>query len=1222
MPPAASAPLGDPGLTITRSNRAEHLAAVLGATLKTAPNPDPIAPEVVLIGNKGMERWLSHHLAEDLGVCANVQFLFPARVLDAELQWAQPPGAPPAGAAWQPDALAWTLAEALPGLLAELPPALAAPLRGALGPSALLDPAAPVIDRRAWALCAELARVFDRVVAYRPELAQAWSRGEGASTAAIPWQPLLWREVVRRVGSEHIAARLERALPRWQRGEAVPHHRRLHLFGLSVLPPAWIAQLLAMARSLPIHLYLLAPSSAWWADLATRARGRVGLRALEGEDALLEALGLDEGADGLHPLLRTLGRVPRDLQLLLADLDAAQDETLPVGLDPVEVMDTGDAFFGVPIQGAAPTLLEQLQLDLLSAEHPGPARSSRPPVAPTDLSVQVHACHGLLRQVEVLYDALLHALSDDPALEPRDVVVLCPDIEAAAPLVQAVFGGRGARGGPPPLPFKIADLSERRLNPVADVLLRTVELAQGRAPASAVLDLLELEPIQRRFGLDADDVRRCAGLIQEAGVRCAVDDLHRAAFPEQPAELANTWRFGLERLLLGALTPDEDELLDGIAPMDKVDPAAAAAVGRLAGALAALFSALDELRAPRPITAWCDTLERQLAALTAMDPDGAWLVRRVREGIDELRAQAKAAGSVAAVQAEALRAAITGRFEVPAEPTGLQSGAVTFCALQPMRSVPYKIVALLGMDDGAFPRQTPRLGFDPTRLRPRPGDRSPRDEDRYLFLEAVLAARDQLLVLFSGRDERSNDERPPAVPVSELLDALEATAPGPDGGPLRPHLLRTHSLQAFHPDNFRPRWPGAVAPTARPWSFSPSLRAGAAALRGEREAVEDEAPTVLRLPRGPAAPQPDEEIELDDLVRFFENPARALLQRRLRVQLPPAPAAVADREPVELDALERWGLGEALLAGAQAGDGAPAARAAAAEARARAEGRLPFGQSGSQAVARERQLSEAIVFLAEAFAGPTLPAEDLRLSLPGVEGGPPWAPAPAQGVQLIGRVGPLRRVAGLDGSVLLRANVGREDGKRLLRVVLPHLLRLAASADPAPRAVLAHGSVVSGAPKPELKGFGAPPGDARAWARAQLARLVQLYRAGQRAPLPLLPQASLEFAKALGGAVSEAFFIHSDPPPLSPAAEEALRGALGKAVAYFDSPGTAAFGALDVDDPWFARAHQGRDPLRAPGRRHLVQPAFALCALWVWGPVLSLRRTTKEIVADGAPRPW
>ena len=1220
------APPSGAGLFVLRSNRVEHLAAALSADLRSAPLSDPMSPELVVIGNRGMERWLSHQIAEQHGVCANVNFWFPQRVLDAELRSAQPPEHQALSpAAWQPNALAWSILHELPGLLAEGDPTVLGPLRGAIGESSLLQDI-PVIDRRAWSLAAELAQVFDRLVAYRPNEALAWTRGEGADEALIPWQPLLWSRVVQRIGAEHGASQLERALPRWRSGQAKPTVQRISVFGVSLLPPAWLEQLMGLAHHIPVNLYLLAPSRAWWADLSARiARSDLDLRVLDRDDALPRALGLEDDADDLHPLLRSLGRVPRDLQVLMAELEEAQGEA-------AVIQDIGDLFFNDPLQGAegpplsearTGTLLHTLQHDLLEAQHPAPRQPARPRWSPDDRSVQVHAAHGLLRQVEVLHDALLTAFGDDPALEPRDVIVLCPDIEAAAPLIQAVFGGaRGEGGGV--IPFRIADLSVRRLNPVADVLLRALELTQGRATASEVLDLLELEPVQRRFGLDGPSLRQLEAWLDESGVRCAIDEAHRATFEGQPAERSNSWRFGLERLALGALAPDEGGLLLGVAPMDGVQGAGAGLAGRLIDACSTLFSSMISLSEPRPLADWCALLLGLIDELTEMDPEGAWLSRRVREAIEGLAEEGRLAGATLPVRPEAMLILLRGRFEVAAEALGMQSGAVTFCAMKPMRSVPYAVVAMLGMDEGSFPRQGSKRGFDPTELRPRPGDSNPRDEDRYLFLEALLAARARLILLYSGRDERTNQERPPAVPVAELLDALDLTLRSPDDRPLRAHLLFHHSLQAFHPDNFRLRWPPAPMETApRAWSHNEGLR---------RAAVAASAPPLRAVEVPPAAaavPGEDTvlEVNVDDLVAFFQSPARSLLRRRLGIYLARGSEAVADREPIELDALERWSLADTLLAARlQAGVRAdPEAVAEAVRARARATGSLPFGQSGEQAFQREKSLVDAILDV----AGPLLEgcpaavhrAISLRVGAHAL--GAPASRADEREVRLVGRSPTVFCPAALDAPVTVLALVGQEDPKRLLRVWLPHLLRLATEAEGTPRAVLAHGSVVKGEPKAELKGFGAPvQDDAQGWATEQLRALLRLYLLGQAAPLPLPTLAGYAFAKATHGALDLDALL--DPEGLDEAAEDLRQQALAKALGALGVPGASGFGATDQDDPYLRRAwQQGHPVLGAAVTAPLApDPGFVEAALTLWHPLFSARRTTQKIVRKGEVTPW
>lgn len=1203
------------GLFVFRSNRVEHLAAALGADLRSAPLPDPMSPELIVIGNRGMERWLSHQLAEQLGICANVQFWFPQRVLDAELREAQPAEHRALSpAAWQPQALAWSILHELPGLLAEGDPALLGPLRGALGESSILHDV-PVVDRRAWSLAAELAQVFDRLVAYRPNEALAWTRGAGADEALIPWQPLLWSRLIARVGAEHGASQLERALPRWRSGAAKPTVPRVSIFGVSLLPPAWLEQLMGLAHHIPVNLYLLAPSRAWWADLAGRIdRSALDLRTLERDEALPRALGLDEAHDQLHPLLRSLGRVPRDLQVLLAELEEAQGEA-------AVVQDVGDLLFNDPLRSTPrPGLLHHLQHDLLEAHHPAALRAARPAWSADDRSVQVHAAHGLLRQVEVLHDALITAFADDPTLEPRDVIVLCPDIEAAAPLIQAVFGGAGREGGSA-IPFRIADLSVRRLNPVADVLLRALELSQGRATASAVLDLLELEPVQRRFGLDGQSLRQLEDWIDQSGVRCAIDEAHRAGFEGQPAERANSWRFGLERLALGALGPDEGALLLGVAPIDGVQGAGAGLAGRLIDACSTLFSAMIALTEARGLPDWCALLLGLIDELTEMDPEGAWLSRRVREAIEGLAEEGRLAQASLQVRPEAMLALLRGRFEVAAEALGMQSGAVTFCAMKPMRSVPYAVVAMLGLDEGAFPRQGSKRGFDPTELRPRPGDSNPRDEDRYLFLEALLAARARLLILYSGRDERSNQERPPAVPVSELLDALELTQASPDGRPLRAHLLFHHSLQAFHPDNFRPLWPPAPGEAQpRPWSHSEGLR---------RAAVAASAPPAPLAPPPAPAPLPAvTEVNIDDLVAFFQSPARALLRRRLGIFLSRGAEAVADREPIELDALERWSLADTLLdARLRAGPGAdPAAVVRAVQARARAVGGLPFGQSGEQAFLREHGLVEAILELIAPLTtgSPTAVHRSITLRVSAHPFGAAASAAAPTELRLVGRSPTVFSPPGFDAPVTVLALIGQEDPKRLLRVWLPHLLRLATEAEGSPRAVLAHGSVVKGVPKAELKGFGAPSAeDPRGWAQAQLEALLRLYLLGQTAPLPLPTLAGYAFAKATHGKLELGALLAPDTLP--PEAEQLRQQALAAALAAFGSPGGGGFGATDHDDPYLRRAWQQGHPVlgAADGAAGgAPTPAFVEAALTLWHPLLSARCTTQKIVRKGEVTPW
>ncbi len=1197
----------DPGLYVYRSNRTEYLAEVLAAVIGEEPLGDPFEPEQVVIGNRGMERWLSHFLAERHGVCAQVAFPFTQAALARERDRALEDH-PAAGARldpWSPEVLTWALAEELPELLRDPHPDLD-PLRGALAESSLLSTGE--LDRRARALCAELATVLDRLISWRPELVLSWSDGH-REKLDIPWIRPLWDRLHARFSltgiAEHAAHRNRLAQAAWAAGKR-PGVQRLHLFGLSGLPPLLLDELAELSRQIPIHLYLLVPSDLWWADLHARF-SKVGAHNLRlaARENLPELLGESE-TSSLHPLLQSLGRVARDLQLLL--------ESLPENLqDRTEVAAVRHDLFQDPLTATpSPQLLHYLQSDLFWARHPETdlpgapsAFAQRPPMAREDRSIELHCAHGLLRQVEVLRDRLLQLFAEDPSLEPRDVVVLCADIEAAAPLIEAVFGG--ARQVPAPIPFRVADLGLRRLNPVADALLRVLELATGRAPASALLDLLALEPVSRRFSLSPDGLQDLSQALQEAGVRWGQDADHRARHEGLPPDHPFTWRFGLDRLLLGALLPAEPEAgYLGVQPWDPIQGQTAEQLGNLTSALATVFAALETCAAARPVGEFATLLENLIEPLTAMDDEGGWLTRRVREDLQALVAESLRAGSVRPIRPEALLACLAARMDVAATPTALHTGAVTFCALQPMRSVPYRVVALLGMDEGAFPRQDTRLGFDLCALLPRPGDKSPRDEDRHLFLESILAARERLLFFTTARDLRTNEARAPAVPLAELLDVLDRTLPPPEGSPLlgsvREAITHTHTLQPFDPRNFLPLWPSQAAPEARqPWSFDPRWLKGARVLAGGSS-----------LPIPPVLPQADllpegtpEEWELSELRDLLLNAPRTFLRRRMGVRFSEAADPIADREPLELDALAAWQLQTFTL---QATLGNPLPDPHALFTHLEAHAVLPPGTTGKAAFEDALSLTESLCAEAHTLLtgspqqasfgrtgpGATLQSSTFFLDFPDVAPAvlsPGLPPEPGRTLRLRTRI-PVLGPQARGGHLALILSPGRENPKRMLEAWLLHLaMRASGATDTRVALLLAH--YEKNSIKAERFAFRAI---GPAEARTQLGALLSLALRAARRPLPLFPAASPAFAKKYD--------------PLDPDSMDAAQGAAG--AGWFG--GFQAQG--DREDPYIIRLYPDSPPGQPPHLDPNLFPLFSELALQVWAPLYAARLTTKDVQTD------
>ncbi|MET0818546.1 MAG: exodeoxyribonuclease V subunit gamma, partial [Solirubrobacteraceae bacterium] len=542
------------------------------------PLPDPFAPELVAVPTRGVERWVAQRLSNGLGaspgrrdgVCANVLFPSP-RVLLADAV-AAGSGVDPAADPWRPERMAWTLLEVVEECLEE--PwlrTLREHLEGGAEPRA----------RRLTAV-RHLAALFDRYALHRPELVRSWTAGEGDG-----WQPELWRRLRARIGRADPAERIAGACARIAaEPELLDLPPRLSVFGLTRLPAARLDVLRALAVAREVHLFLLHPSPALWDRIAADEHGVVTSRRADPTVAAPR-----------NRLLASWGNDVRELQLVLerAGEHVAHHHSSPP---------------------AAPSLLAAVQAGIRADEPPpGPPlpdlADARPVLDPEDRSIRIHACHGRARQVDVLRDAVLHALADDPTLEPRDVIVMCPDIEAFAPLIHAAFGTGEQE---PFLQVRLADRALRQTNPLLGVVARLLELAGERLTASQVLDLADRPPVRRRFRFDDDELARAEEWVREAGVRWGLDAADREPY-KLDRLAAGTWRAGLDRLLAGVALADE-ELWEGVLPLG-VESGAIDLAGRLAELLDRLAAVLAALRRAQPLAAWAEALAEAADALTA-----------------------------------------------------------------------------------------------------------------------------------------------------------------------------------------------------------------------------------------------------------------------------------------------------------------------------------------------------------------------------------------------------------------------------------------------------------------------------------------------------------------------------------------------------------------------------------------------------------------------------
>ena len=874
-------------LVVHRAERLDTLADGLAQVLAT-PLPDVFATEIVAVPARGVERWLTQQLSHRLGrraggedgVCAALWLPSPTELIARASGFG--PRQRHRDDPWGPGRLIWPLLEVLDDSVGQ---PWAATLTAYLHPATGAEP----VRSRRYAVARRLAGLFAGYAEQRAGMIANWQAGsdtDGWGSRLPPdlaWQPPLWRALRLRVDAPDPVTAQAAVLERVRADrEALDWPERISVFGATRLPPAQLQLLVAAARHRDVHLWLPHPSPALFNAVASAEIGP-GRRA---DDASLRK--------ARHPLLASLGRDSRELQLTLAGCLVADPGATVVHehLSPKK-----------PVGSSAKApLLRRLQDQLRDDRTAPPGR-----LAPADRSVQVHACHGAARQVAVLREVLLERLAADPTLEPRDVLVMCPDIETFAPLIGANFGL--AEVLPPGdthpahrLRVRLADRALVQTNPLLATVPRLLELVAGRATASQILDLAGWAPVRRRFRFDDDEFDQLSRWVAAAGVRWGLDAGHREPFHLQGFR-QNTWRAGLDRILLGVSMAEEDGNQLGLAlPLDEVGSGDVDLAGRLAEFFDRVVVAIGELTGRRPLRHWTRAVVESVDRLTLVSSDDGWQRAELHRVFAEIEDEAGDAADRVELTLADVAALLAGRLAGRPTRANFRTGTLTVCTMVPMRSVPHRVVALLGLDDGVFPRNPRPDGDDVLARDPGTGERDHRGEDRQLLLDAILAATQTLIVTYSGADERTGATKPPAVPLGELLDTLDAIAVTADGRPAGHGAIIRHPLQPF---DVACLTRGRLG-TPEPFSHDLRVLAAARAATAPRHPPPPFLPTAL-----PARSLPD--LDLADLVALLGHPARGFLRQRLDVSGSFENDDPSDSLTVELDALAQWSLGDRLL---------------------------------------------------------------------------------------------------------------------------------------------------------------------------------------------------------------------------------------------------------------------------------------------------------------------
>ena len=912
-------------LRVYHSNRLDVLEALMEFIVERERLDDPFEPEMILVQSTGMAQWLQMTLSQKFGIAANIDFPLPASFIWDMFVRVLPEI--PKESAFNKQSMSWKLMTLLPQLLEREDFTL---LRHYLTDDS--------DKRKLFQLSSKAADLFDQYLVYRPEWLAQWETGhlvEGLGEAQA-WQAPLWKALVEYTH--------ELGQPRWHRANLYQRFietlesattcppglpSRVFICGISALPPVYLQALQALGKHIEIHLLFTNPCRYYWGDIkdpAYLAKLLTRQRRHSFEDRELPLFRDSENAGQLfnsdgeqdvgNPLLASWGKLGRDYIYLLSDLESSQEL---------------DAFVDV----TPDNLLHNIQSDILELENRAVAgvnieefsrSDNKRPLDPLDSSITFHVCHSPQREVEVLHDRLLAMLEEDPTLTPRDIIVMVADIDSYSPFIQAVFGSAPADRY---LPYAISDRRARQSHPVLEAFISLLSLPDSRFVSEDVLALLDVPVLAARFDITEEGLRYLRQWVNESGIRWGIDDDNVREL-ELPATGQHTWRFGLTRMLLGYAMESAQGEWQSVLPYDESSGLIAELVGHLASLLMQLNIWRRGLAQERPLEEWLPVCRDMLNAFFLPDAETEAAMTLIEQQWQAIIAEGLGAQYGDAVPLSLLRDELAQRLDQERISQRFLAGPVNICTLMPMRSIPFKVVCLLGMNDGVYPRQLAPLGFDLMSQKPKRGDRSRRDDDRYLFLEALISAQQKLYISYIGRSIQDNSERFPSVLVQELIDYIGQShyLPGDEAlncdeseARVKAHLTCHHTRMPFDPQNYQP---GNLQSYAREW-----LPAASQAGKAHSEFVQ---PLPFTLP---------ETVPLETLQRFWAHPVRAFFQMRLQVNFRTEDSEIPDTEPFILEGLSRYQINQQLLNALVEQDDAERLFR-----RFRAAGDLPYGAFG------------------------------------------------------------------------------------------------------------------------------------------------------------------------------------------------------------------------------------------------------------------------------------
>lgn len=830
-------------LYLYQSNRLEDLAALFARLHQLQPPANPFAAEEIIVQSQGMRRYLNSYLAKETGIAANLNFSLPGRLtwqlmrdMIADVPMLSP---------FDPEVIRWRLLSLFQSsdfqTASEYAPVREA-LQSYLHSGATAD----------YQMAGQLADIFDQYLVYRPQWIDAWQQGKTVGLGEDEhWQAVSWRYLDDGKQSTPHRVALWRQLLGALAKNKLPE--RYCVFGIATMAPVYLELLQALSEHCDVHIFALNPSSEYWGNV------------IEATQVLQQEDDIDLSQTG-HPLLASLGKQGRDFFDALVDVPKHEIQV----------------FEEEPFQTASQTLLHRLQYDIQTLNMPSENQHHLPQPDLNDGSITAVSAHSPLRELQILKDRLLTVLAEHPDWQPHDIAVLTPHIEPYSPFIEAVFGQ--AQAGSQALPYSVSDVKISRRQPLFQALSQVLVLLESRFEVDLLLPLLENELVRRRFGLNRDDLPLLHDTISKLSIHWGLDENMRGG------NNLFTWQQGLERLALGWMLPESRHALWHKISAWHGNPGQTEVYSRFAALIRTLAEIAHTWRKPVSIPEWVERIRTLMTALTEPDNEDQHAWQQLSQALARWQEEAELAGFKADLPQPSVISHIS-RFLDSESQAGFLRGGITFCSMVPMRSLPFKMICLLGLNDGDFPRNTKAAAFDLIAQHPQKGDRARRDDDRYLFLEAVMSAREILYLSYVGRDIRNDQELAPSALLNELMDTLAAMT-GKTTAELHQNWVVQHPLQAFSTRYFTPK------------SRSDGLFGTRQDYAGALNMPEEEAAEFFSEPLsdGVAA---ENTIRHYDFIRFWQNPVRYWLQNTLSWQEPYRDQAWDAAEPFEPHQTER-----------------------------------------------------------------------------------------------------------------------------------------------------------------------------------------------------------------------------------------------------------------------------------------------------------------------------